>query len=344
MDRWKKALVNEQCTIGDVISNLDQSKVQISLVIDSKGKLLGTITDGDVRRGLLNGHTLASPARLIWKKNAMVVPQHLEREIVMQMMRANKILQMPVVDEQGKVVNLHIWDQLEEPVATRGNVLVIMAGGRGTRMLPHTENCPKPMLPIKGKPILEHIIVKAKREGIEHIVVSTHYLGHMIEDYFQDGKKWEVQISYVREDSPLGTAGALSLIPERPKSPFIITNGDVLTKVSYVSILDFHIARSSFATMAVRNYEMTNPFGVVKVDGVNIVGFEEKPVIRSNVNAGVYILEPNALDHVEKNKFLDMPSLFEKLRLNKKNVMAYPIHEDWMDVGKANDLEKANAE
>lgn len=341
-NRWTMALVNESCKISDIIRNLDASKLQICLVVTEERKLLGTITDGDVRRGLLQGFTLDSPAKNILKKDAMVVTQHMDHELVLRIMRANKILQMPVIDENDIVVGLHIWDQVEEPVSQKDNALVIMAGGQGTRLRPFTENCPKPMLHVKGKPMLEHIVLKAKREGLRQIIISTHYLGHMIEDYFQSGDKWGVNIRYLREASPLGTAGALSLISEDINSPFIVTNGDVLTTLNYSSLLEFHTERSATATMAVRRHEYHNPFGVVEIDGLNIVGFVEKPVITSHVNAGVYVLNPEVLKHISKDSYCDMPTLFEKLRVQKKAVMAYPIHEEWMDIGRVHDLEKAN--
>ena len=343
-EHWKKTLINEQATMGDVIRNLDESKLQISLVVSEGNHLIGTITDGDVRRGLLHGFNLKTPVTSILKSNAMVAPQHMSRDLIMQTMRANSILQMPVVDEQMKVVGLHIWNELAKQSSAKPNTMIIMAGGFGTRLRPHTENCPKPMLLVNGKPILEHIIMNAKGEGFQEFIIATHYLGHMIEDYFGDGQKWDININYIKETSPLGTSGALSLLETRPEAPFIVTNGDVLSDISYSNILEFHCFNPSVATMAVRQHELHNPFGVVQIEGLNIIGFEEKPVVRSNINAGVYVLDPDVLKYIEKETYFDMPSLFESLRRDNKPIMAYLIHEDWMDIGRSDDLEKANVE
>ncbi len=339
---WKKALIREQATIGDAIRNLDDSKLQISLVVTPDGCLIGTITDGDIRRGLLQGFNLEDQVGKILKHDAMVAPKDMKFELVMQTMQANQILQMPIVDKESKVVGLHIWNALETNKPTRSNIMVIMAGGFGTRLRPHTENCPKPMLLIHNKPILEHIIMNAKAEGFQEFIFAIHYLGHMIEEYFGKGEQWGVKINYIKETSPLGTSGALSLLKKRPDKPFVVTNGDVITDINYGNVLDFHCKSSSIATMAVRQYELKNPFGVVQIDGLDIVGFEEKPVVKSNINAGVYVLNPDVVDYIEKDAYCDMPSLFENLRLDGKSIKAYLAHEEWMDIGRIDDLEKAN--
>ena len=340
--KWKRACISVKATIGEAVQNLNASKLQISLVLSPDDILVGIVTDGDVRRGLLSGVTMKSPVSSIMKKDAMVVPDSMEQETVMKMMHMNKILQIPVVNEKSKVVGLHVWNEFSNTMSVKSNKMVIMAGGFGTRLRPHTEKCPKPMLLVHNKPILEHIILKARAEGFNEFILAIHYLGEMIEDYFGDGKKWEVNIEYIKESAPLGTSGALSLLKDVPTEPFIITNGDVLSDINYAHILEFHCGNSSMATMAIRQHESINPFGVVQIDGLNIVGFEEKPVLKVNVNAGVYVLSPEALDYIEKNSYFDMPSLFEKLRMDNKLIMAYPMHEEWMDIGRYSDLEKAN--
>jgi NDP-sugar pyrophosphorylase family protein len=222
--------------------------------------------------------------------------------------------------------------------------MVIMAGGMGTRLRPHTESCPKPLLPVAGKPMLEHIIERAKREGFSHFVIAIHYLGNMIEDYFGNGERLGVKIDYLREQYPLGTAGALGLLVPYPDSPFVVTNGDVITDIRYGELLDFHIRHEAAATMAVRVHEWQHPFGVVQTQGVEIVGFEEKPVARSHINAGVYVLEPDALSVLSADAHCDMPTLFERLQAQVKRTVAYPMHEPWLDVGKPDDLKQANTE
>ncbi len=337
---WRRSLLAHTATIQEAIRNLDQVAIKIILVVDEAGKLEGTISDGDIRRGLLRGLDLCSPITTVIHRNPFVVPPEMTRETIMQLMVANKIQQIPVVDERREVVGLHLWDQITTPQA-RSNTMVIMAGGKGTRLRPHTENCPKPLLPVGGKPMLEHIIERAKGEGFKHFVLSIHYLGHMIEEHFGNGASLGVHIDYLREETPLGTAGALSLLNPRPSLPMVVTNGDVLTDINYSELLDFHLRQNAIATMAVRVHEWQHPFGVVQTRGIDIIGFEEKPVARSHINAGIYALDPAALEELEKDSVCDMPTLFEKLQAKKMRTVAYPMHEPWLDVGRPSDYETA---
>jgi NDP-sugar pyrophosphorylase family protein len=217
-----------------------------------------------------------------------------------------------------------------------------MAGGLGKRLRPYTENCPKPMLHVAGKPMLEHIIERARCEGFQNFILAVNYLGNVIEDYFGDGTNLQVSIDYIRESSPLGTAGALALLEQEPTQPIIVTNGDVLSDINYGEILDFHVRHDAAATMAVRLYEWQHPFGVVQTNGVDIVGFEEKPINRTHINAGIYTLSPKVLKHIKPDTALDMPSLFEDLQAEGKRTVAFPMHEPWLDVGRPDDLALAN--
>lgn len=336
---WEKILLAPDASIQLAIKNLDESGLQIVLIAREDNVLLGTVTDGDIRRGLLRGLDMNSSVDSIMFIGPLVVPPLLGRDTVLQIMRANKIHQLPVVDENRKVVGLHIWDALMEP-KIRPNLMVIMAGGKGTRLMPHTENCPKPMLLVNGKPMLEHIIERAKAEGFTHFVLAIYYLGHMVEDYFGDGSRWQVKIEYLREEAPLGTAGAISLLYNKPNAPFLVTNGDVLTDIRYGELLDFHCRHGAIATMAVRLHEWEHPFGVVLTKGVDIIGFEEKPVSRSHINAGIYVLEPEAYDFLKKGEHCDMPTLFSRLQSNSARTIVYPMHEPWLDVGRPVDLEQ----
>ena len=338
---WRKALLSANATIQQAIRNLDQVGIKIVLVVNESGELEGTISDGDIRRGLLKGLDLNSPIESLIHRNALVVPPEMGRDMVMQLMVANKIQQIPVVDEHHHVVGLYLWDEITTPPG-RPNLMVIMAGGMGARLRPHTENCPKPLLPVAGKPMLEHIIERAKLEGFSHFVLAIHYLGNMIEDYFGNGEHLGVRIDYLREQSPLGTAGALGLLSPRPDVPFVVTNGDVITDIRYGELLDFHIRHAAAATMAVRVHEWQHPFGVVQTQGVEIIGFEEKPVARSHINAGVYVLAPDALSLLRADAHCDMPTLFERLQAQAKRTVAYPMHEPWLDVGRPDDLIVAN--
>ena len=340
---WRKAILSANATIEQAIRNLSEVSVRIVLVTNEAGVLEGTVCDGDIRRGLLKGLDLNSSIVSIIRQNPLVVPPELGRELVVQLMVANKVQQIPMVDDCRHVVGLHLWDEITT-APTRTNLMVIMAGGEGTRLRPHTENCPKPLLPVAGKPMLEHIINRAKLEGFNHFVLAIHYLGHMIEEHFGNGERLGVQIDYLREETPLGTAGALGLLNPLPDAPFLVTNGDVITDIRYGDLLDFHTRHAAVASMAVRIHEWQHPFGVVQTQGVEIVGFEEKPIARSHINAGVYALDPEALSVLSAGAHCDMPALFELLQAKAKRTVAYPMHEPWLDVGRPDDLKQANTE
>lgn len=339
---WRKALLAVDATLQQAIRSLDESALQIALVVANDNVLLGTLTDGDIRRGLLRGLDMSSCVDGIINREPLVVPPQMGREMVLQLMRINKVRQLPVIDENRRVVGLHVWDELMLP-DRRKNLMVIMAGGQGTRLRPHTESCPKPMLPVGGKPMLEHIIERAKSQGFHHFVIAVHYLGQMIEDYFGDGSQWQVSIDYLHEETPLGTAGALKMLNPVPELPILVSNADVLTDIHYGELLDFHHYHAATATMAVRLHEWQHPFGVVRTKGFDLIGFEEKPVTRSHINAGIYVLEPSALDHLKQAEYCDMPTLFSRLHDGAARTIVYPMHEPWLDVGREGDLEIARS-
>ena len=337
---WRKTLLAGRSSVQEAVRCLDQSGMQIVLVVGDGDQLIGTLTDGDIRRGLLRGLTLESSIDGIVQRTPIVVPPQMSRPMVLNLMRANRVHQLPIVDETRRVVGLHLLDDLMGPTS-RGNMMFILAGGKGTRLRPYTENCPKPLLPVNGKPMLEHIVERARGEGIGRFVLAVHYLGHMIEEHFGDGSRWSVEISYVREETPLGTAGALGLLAPRPDAPFLVTNGDVMTDIRYGELLDFHTRHGAAATMAVRQHEWQHPFGVVHTDGVDIKGFEEKPVSRSHINAGIYALDPVAQDALRPGEPCDMPTLFLRLQERGARTIVYPMHEPWLDVGRVEDFERA---
>ena len=340
---WRDALLPADSTMQQAIRNLNDSSLQIALVVSPDDTLVGTLTDGDIRRGLLQGIDMNSPIDNIIFREPLVVPPQVTREAMLQLMRANKIHSLPIIDENRKVLGLHQLDNLLTP-CQRPNLMVIMAGGQGFRLRPHTENCPKPLLKVDGKPMLEYIIERAKGEGFQNFLLTIRYLGHMIEEYCGDGSRWDVHIDYLREESPLGTAGAIGLLNPRPDVPFVVSNGDVLTDIRYGEMLDFHCRHAATATMAVRLHEWQNPYGVVSAEGVDITGFEEKPVIRNHINAGVYALAPQALNLLSKNEFCEMPTLFKRLQEKDHRTIIYPMHEPWLDVGREDDLGRARAE
>lgn len=338
---WQQAILPESSSIGQVIRNLNEVPIKIVLVVNKANKLIGTISDGDIRRGLLRNLDLDSPIASIIQCKALVVPPEMTRDMVRQLMLANKIQQIPIVDGQQNLVGLHLWDEISTSPA-RANLMVIMVGGKGTRLLPHTKDCPKPMMLVAGRPMLEHIIERAKVEGFNRFVLAVNHLGHIIEAHFGNGEQLGVKIDYLREQSPLGTAGALSLLNPRPDAPFVVTNGDVITDIRYGALLDFHNHHQASATMAVRAHEWQHPFGVVQTQGIEILGFEEKPVARSHINAGVYALSPEVLNELILEARCDMPTLFGRIQGTGQRIVAYPMHELWMDVGRPDDLLEVN--
>jgi dTDP-glucose pyrophosphorylase/predicted transcriptional regulator len=338
---WTDVVLSTKSSVGRVVQVLNDTGLRIVLIVDEDGILVGTISDGDIRRGLLKCLDLKSDIESIIHYNPLVVTPELSRNTVSKLMVVNKVQQIPIINEKNQVIGLHIWDEMSLTY-DKSNIIVIMAGGRGIRLHPQTENCPKPMLLLADKPILEHIIMNAKLEGFSYFVIAIHYLGNVIEDYFGDVKKLGVKIEYLRENSPLGTAGALSLLNPPPINPIIVTNGDIISDIKYAEILEFHAKNESTATMAVRLHEYKNPFGVVQTQGFEIIGYDEKPIKRDYINAGVYVLEPSTLRNLPYNSHYNMPDLFEVLRRLKSTVIAYPIHEPWIDIGQPRELKTAD--
>ena len=338
---WKSIVIHDYVTIRKAVEILNETPLRIVLVVDSNEDFVGTITDGDVRRGLLRGLDLDDVIEGIINSRAIVVPIDSKSDEIKRLMKLHRVHQVPIVDEQKRVVGLHIRDENTFP-NQRANTMVIMAGGKGTRLYPKTLNCPKPLLLIAGKPILEHIINNAKAEGFFKFIISIHYLGKMIEDYFENGDKLGVEITYIREQSALGTAGALSLIDPLPEIPFIVTNGDVLTTVKYGELIDFHTEKEATATMAVRIHEWQNPYGVVETDGDMITNYQEKPIYKTQINAGVYVFSSSAVSLLKKSSKCDMPEFFALVQKMSMKVIAFPIHERWIDVGAPEDLQRAS--
>jgi dTDP-glucose pyrophosphorylase len=338
---WRRTLLTTGATLEHAIETLNTVGAKIVLCVYDDGRLYGSVSDGDLRRGLLRGLPMNAPISEIANRSPLVVPDGTDREMVRALMRANKLHQVPVVDSDGHVVGLHLWDQLDarQPLDIP---MVIMAGGKGSRLRPYTDSCPKPMLLVAGKPMLQHIIERARRQGFSRFVISLNHLGDVVRNHFGDGATYGVTIDYVTESLPLGTAGAMSLLDPRPQTPFVVTNGDVLTDVDYSELINFRARHDAQGVMAVRLYEWTNPFGVVQMEGIEITGFVEKPVSRSHINAGVYAFAPEALNHLEPNSHCDMPTLFDRLRESGRRTVAYPMHEPWLDVGRPEDLERAN--
>jgi len=337
-NKWKETVLTTKASIQDVLKNLNKTGTRITLIENSKKEFVGTVSDGDVRRGLIKGLQLNSSIKKIINKNSVTVIPEANREKVLNLMSKYKILQIPVIDKK-KIVGLNLWNEVSSQRKIP-NIMVIMAGGKGKRLGKYTKNCPKPLLLIDGKPMLEQIIERAKLQGFNNFLISINYLGHMIKNYFSRGEKWNVKIDYINEKLPLGTGGALKLISPKPKIPFVVSNCDILTEFNYGRLLDFHNANKAMATMSVINYELENPYGVVKTSGINIVGFEEKPIMKNYINAGVYVLEPSAIHVIKKNEKLDMPDIFKRLKKKKLKTIVFPVHEPWADIGLQKDYLK----
>lgn len=343
MKDWKKVLISESTTIREAIKVIDEGALQIALVVDNNGQLLGTITDGDVRRGILKGIALEEPAAQIMNSNPTVALEQENREEILKRLRQKSLHQVPVLDQDGRLVGLEVIEDLMGP-QVRNNLVVIMAGGLGTRLKQLTSDTPKPLLKVGEKPILETILDNFIDYGFKRFYVSVNFKSDMIESYFGDGSRWGVEIDYLRENQKLGTAGALGLLPERSNDPVLVMNGDVLTKVNFQQLLDFHLKHKAVATMCVREYDFQVPYGVVKLNKHHISSIEEKPVQRFFVNAGIYVLQPEVLDLIPNGLPLDMPPLFDRLIALKKETVVFPVREYWVDIGKLSDYERANGE
>lgn len=341
MKTWKDALVRPNTSIRKVIEAIDSVELQIALVTDRQRHLLGTVTDGDIRRGILKGISLESPVKLIMNPKPVTIREADEnRELILKKMKERQIHQLPVLDLKGQVVGLEMIRDLILS-AERPNLAVLMAGGLGTRLQPLTNDCPKPLIKIGGKPILENILESLVDFGIRKFFISVNYKSEMIRKHFGDGTRWNVNIRYLEENMKMGTAGALSLLPVKPREPLIVMNADLLTKVNFQHLFDFHHEHNADLTTCVREYDIQVPFGVVKLDDHQIRGIDEKPVQRFFVNAGIYLLQPRVLKYLKKGVALDMPQLIERLK-SKYKVLAFPIREYWIDVGKMDDLQRAS--
>lgn len=336
---WARSLISPDASILEALEVLNKSPLKLGLVVDSAGTLMGTITDGDIRRGLLKNVQISESILRVLNDEPIVADESVPQEELQELSKSNNSLLIPVVDANMKLKGLY-GSRNEASVGNRPNTMVIMAGGKGTRLMPRTKNSPKPLLPVAGKPILEHIINRAKASGFSRFVLAIHHLGNQIEEYFGDGANFGVNISYTRETIPLGTAGALSLLDPRPAESFLVTNGDVLTDIDYGKVIDFHVENKATASMAVHLHEWKNPFGVARVQGIEITEFEEKPIVRSHVNAGIYVFDPVVLNFIQGSTFVDMPTFFEALLKGDMKVIAYPVHEKWLDLGSPSDFDR----
>jgi dTDP-glucose pyrophosphorylase/predicted transcriptional regulator len=343
MSTWKQVLVTMEASIREAVQIIDASSMQIVLVVDQDRRLLGTVTDGDIRRGILKGVSLSDPVQVIMNPDPTVAKLADSRDSVLAAMRLKQLHHIPVVDEHRHVMGMETLDELIQS-RIKENWVALMAGGVGSRLHPLTADCPKPMLKVGNKPLLETILESFIEYGFCRFYISVNYMADVVKAYFGGGERWGVEICYLEEDQKLGTAGALSLIPESLTESLLVMNGDLLTKVNFSQLLDFHSSHRAQATMCVREYDFQVPYGVVRIDNHRITGIDEKPVQRFFVNAGIYILEPEALSLIPPNTYFDMPTLFEKLIARKRETAVFPIREYWLDIGHLADYDRANGE
>jgi len=332
-------MVSETATILDTLQIIDTHGVPFALV-HQDGVLIGTVTDGDIRRGILAGVALSEPVAKVMNTEPVVVSTDVSDGEAAQLMRNKSIGHLPVVDEDKRIVGLKVLKDLD-PKPVGRHPVILMAGGRGTRLRPLTEDVPKPMLEVGGRPILETIIERFAAQGFSEFTISVNYKADLIEDHFGNGSAHGVSISYVHEDSALGTCGALALLSDRPTVPFIVMNGDVLTKMNFHHLLKYHDNHDAPATMSVREYRFTVPFGVVETDATVLQSIAEKPEHTFFVNAGIYVLNPDVLDVIDPGAAMDMPDLFNALLAKGHKPTVFPLREYWMDIGRLDDLDQA---
>jgi dTDP-glucose pyrophosphorylase len=336
-------LVPETGTIRDAMVALERGARRIALAVDADRRLTGVVTDGDIRRALLAGQTLDAPLAPTLSRGFATVGERAGRAVALDLMRSRRIAAIPVVDDAGRPVGLHLLEEVLQRNA-RPNWAVVMAGGQGVRLRPLTETLPKPMLRVAGRPILERIVLHLVGIGIGRVLIAVGYLGHVIEAHFGDGSRFGCEIAYIREETPLGTAGPLGLLTDMPTDSTLVMNGDLVTQADLGGLLDAHARSGRIATIGVRRYLHTVPFGQVERDGDVVRGIEEKPTIARDVNAGIYVIEPALVARVERGVPLAMTDLIGEALQRGESVGAFVIDDDWIDIGAREQLDRARGE
>lgn len=333
-----------------VIECIDRSgRVSIALIVDEDQHFINTITDGDVRRGILAGFTMSDPVRdlLLIKSQtphptAVTAQMETDPSLFLGIMRENEVKQLPLLDPEGKVVDIVILGELL-PAPKLPLQAVVMAGGLGTRLRPLTDKVPKPMLAVGDKPLMELTIEKLHNAGIERVEISTNYRAENIVEHFGDGKAFGVKVNYIQEERPLGTAGALGLI-EAPQETILVLNGDVITDVDFGTMYAYHQEQKAELTVGVRQFSVEVPYGVLECEGHHVRELKEKPQVTFLVNAGIYLLEPSVFAFISRGEHLDMTELIQRLLDAKRPVVSFPIIEYWLDIGQPADYEKAQSD
>lgn len=339
-DRLDACLVSEEGTLRDAMVALDRGARQIALALDASGRLVGVATDGDVRRALLGGATIDDPLGPLLTRAFVAVGMAEGRAEAIELMRARRIGAVPVIDADGRPSGLHLLHEFLEPVE-RANWAVVMAGGQGVRLRPLTDTVPKPMLRVAGRPILERIVLHLVGFGISRIFISVGYMADVIEAHFGDGSQLGCQIEYLREERPLGTGGALGILPEPPADAVLVMNGDLVTSADLGGLLDFHASGGYAATIGVRRYLHSVPFGCVERSGDQVLNLTEKPTIEREINSGIYAVAPETVARVRPGSTIAMPDLIGELLDAGGRVGAFEIEDDWIDVGQRDQLDQA---
>jgi dTDP-glucose pyrophosphorylase len=343
MENWKKAILSPSNTILDAMKLLNESASGLVIVSENK-KLVGVVADGDVRRAILNNMPLTAAVSDMMNKSPMLAYEEDSREVILKKFKDKVVSRIPLVSKDLLVLDILALEKYIEKISEPEAHIVIMAGGLGSRLKPLTDLTPKPMLKVGGKPILENIIDGCIEQGFKKFSISVNYKKEIIKSYFENGSKWNVEIDYLEEDKKLGTAGALSLLDSTIDKPIIVMNGDILTKVDFNKVLNFHTENTAKATMCLKEYDFQVPYGVVKMDGIKVSRIDEKPVQKFLVNAGIYVLSPDVLKYIPENEIYNMTNLFDDLKKTEKEVIGFPIHEYWIDIGREKDFERAQSE
>ena len=336
-ENFIKNKISSESIIKDAVELLQECKMKMIVIVDSDNKVVGTITDGDIRRGLLNNISLTNKCSSIMNRNPRCALDS-DSVLINELLTKNK-LSVVIVDKDNKFVGIESSIRTDKTVSKK-NTVVIMAGGEGKRMMPLTLSTPKPLLYIKDKPILHKIIDSLSAHGFSNIIISVRYKADDIKNYFQDGKKFNVNINYIEEKDPLGTAGSLSLLDTKHEGPLIVMNGDLMTSINYEELMNFHQKSNKSITLCTVNYDILIPFGTIKLNDLELMEVEEKPIKSYLINAGIYVIEKNVLSKMERGKAIDMTSLIDKY-IEEKSVSVFPLHEHWLDIGNPENLKKA---
>jgi dTDP-glucose pyrophosphorylase len=339
----KQYCVNPHVSLIECMRSMDITGAGIALAVDRAFKLIGTISNGDIRKALLNGCSLDSPVTPHINRNCYYVLSTVPRAEVLDVMQARRFEQVPILNEKGVVIGLHLLHDILGNIS-RPNWAILMAGGKGTRLQPLTENIPKPMIKVAGRPILERIILHLVSYGIRRVFLSVNHLAQVIEDYFEDGSKYGTKIEYLREEDPLGSGGAISLLPEIPEHPLLVMNGDLIVDTNFADMIEFHSKNDFYATMGVYSYFHQVPFGCVEIQDNRLASIEEKPILEKMVNAGIYILSPQAVSAIPNNIYFPITTLFDDALKNNLICGTFHIEKEWHDIGSPHQLRQARGE